>query len=253
MAQGNIPGIHNYCDRWCERCDFTSRCAVYAGVKDLSPQERDIRNKAFWQRLSANFSKAKEMLEEAVHRSGVNLLALQEEMEETEQAEKELRSRSLNHPLGKISLEYSALVRQWLKTQPGMLEKLNEMSEQLTLGLHSTTGAKEKTETIKDSLEVIEWYATFIHIKLVRALMGKFSDEKEQTGNPPPSDFDGSAKVAALAVDKSLVAWKKLFDILPSEEDAFLPILSILEKVRRLIDEAFPGARHFVRPGFDEP
>jgi predicted protein tyrosine phosphatase len=23
-----IPGIYNYCDRWCERCPFTSRCLI---------------------------------------------------------------------------------------------------------------------------------------------------------------------------------------------------------------------------------
>lgn len=25
-----IPGIYNYCDRWCERCPFTMRCMLYA-------------------------------------------------------------------------------------------------------------------------------------------------------------------------------------------------------------------------------
>ena len=25
-----ISGIYNYCDRWCERCQFTSRCFLYA-------------------------------------------------------------------------------------------------------------------------------------------------------------------------------------------------------------------------------
>ena len=24
-----IPGIYNYCDRWCERCTFTSRCLTF--------------------------------------------------------------------------------------------------------------------------------------------------------------------------------------------------------------------------------
>ena len=24
-----IPGIYNYCDRWCERCAYTSRCLQY--------------------------------------------------------------------------------------------------------------------------------------------------------------------------------------------------------------------------------
>ena len=26
----NIPGIYNYCDRWCERCSFTDKCSNYA-------------------------------------------------------------------------------------------------------------------------------------------------------------------------------------------------------------------------------
>ena len=25
-----ITGIHNYCDRWCERCPFTTQCGSYA-------------------------------------------------------------------------------------------------------------------------------------------------------------------------------------------------------------------------------
>ena len=29
-----IPGIFNYCDRWCERCPLTARCSVYAMVED---------------------------------------------------------------------------------------------------------------------------------------------------------------------------------------------------------------------------
>ena len=28
--QGFIPGVYNYCDRWCERCPFASRCRSYA-------------------------------------------------------------------------------------------------------------------------------------------------------------------------------------------------------------------------------
>src|SRR5438128_7391496 len=43
-----ISGIYNYCDRWCERCQFTSRCFLYATEQadsDLDdPEVRDIRN-----------------------------------------------------------------------------------------------------------------------------------------------------------------------------------------------------------------
>ena len=29
-----IPGIYNYCDRWCERCSFTSRCLNFASSEE---------------------------------------------------------------------------------------------------------------------------------------------------------------------------------------------------------------------------
>jgi hypothetical protein len=28
LAPRNIDGVHNYCDGWCERCGFVTRCAI---------------------------------------------------------------------------------------------------------------------------------------------------------------------------------------------------------------------------------
>ncbi|MCK9167863.1 MAG: hypothetical protein M0O94_04825, partial [Bacteroidales bacterium] len=39
-----IPGIDNYCNRWCERCLFASRCANYRlrkEVIDYTATEKD--------------------------------------------------------------------------------------------------------------------------------------------------------------------------------------------------------------------
>ena len=46
----HIPGIYNYCDRWCERCSFTSRCLNYkmSEEKFSDPESQDASNKAFW-------------------------------------------------------------------------------------------------------------------------------------------------------------------------------------------------------------
>src|SRR5687768_2257063 len=58
-----IPGIYNYCDRWCERCGFTSRCRVFADEGKLrariergeeaveSEEPSDDANAAFWDML----------------------------------------------------------------------------------------------------------------------------------------------------------------------------------------------------------
>lgn len=39
-----ISGIHNYCERWCEKCSFTSRCAVYEMEEDYKKQKPEIAN-----------------------------------------------------------------------------------------------------------------------------------------------------------------------------------------------------------------
>lgn len=253
MAKGNISGIHNYCDRWCERCDFTSRCAIYEDESQIPSEQLDIKNKAFWERLNENFSKAKDVLHKAAEHYGIDLDAVQEELQETKRRKEKIKAESHEHPLSTLSLEYSKLAREWLKTQPGMLERLDRLKTELTLGVESHEAAKRETVMIKDSLSVIQWYMTFIHVKLVRALMGKLDHETdEEEDNEFPHDFDGSAKIALIAIDRSLDAWSALFEILPDKEDDFFKILSLLQKIRSMAREEFPNAEAFVRPGFDE-
>jgi len=63
-----IPGIYNYCDRWCERCPFTSRCLTYAMEADNTILRNDAdgsvkvaligmdRSIGAWGRLQEYFS-----------------------------------------------------------------------------------------------------------------------------------------------------------------------------------------------------
>jgi hypothetical protein len=119
MSKGNIAGIHNFCDRWCERCVFTSRCAVYLSESTNPVEQKDQRNKVLWERLSKNFEKARFLLEDAAKKSGLDLKDLQANLDETERKEEELRTRSLDHHLSRASLAYHEATRAWLKTQPG--------------------------------------------------------------------------------------------------------------------------------------
>src|SRR6185436_11159869 len=68
-----IDGIFNYCDRWCERCYFTSRCRVFEQAGELTPEEIDISNKNFWDNISKNFMEAKQMISEAAEKHGVDI------------------------------------------------------------------------------------------------------------------------------------------------------------------------------------
>jgi hypothetical protein len=250
MGKGNIVGIHNYCDRWCERCMFTSRCAVYEDTSNLSSEQKDLNNKAFWDRLSQNFVKAKGMLEQTAEKFGVDLEALQADIQKAGEKDEEIKIKTRNHIIIKLAREYSLFGDQWLKTQPGMLDKLEHLKENLTIGIESQQEAKTQMATIKDSLAIIQWYLTFIEPKLMRGLMGKEDAYWLETDSQ--KDYDGSAKVALIGVERSMHAWQRLFDLLPDQEDHFLKSLSLLEKIKRLTEQEFPEAMKFIRPGFDE-
>ena len=251
MTKRKIDGIYNYCDRWCERCTFTSQCAVYEGENEIPSEERDLKNEKFWERIGKNFQKAQKMLERAAAESGIDLKAALQETEKAYVQKEALKKKTRQHPLALLSLEYSEAAREWLKTQPGMLERLEHLKTGLNLGVESTDGAKRETELIKDSLAVIQWYLLFIHVKLSRAMMGKMSSLEARDEADLQRDSNGSAKVALIAIERSVHAWSALFEILPEQEDSFLKLLSMLERIKALTLTEFPDAEAFVRPGFD--
>lgn len=250
MPRQNITGIHVYCDRWCERCMFTSRCAVYEMESGAGPEERDITNQVFWERLGENFAKAQELLQKAADQHGIDLDTIGLSAEEEEQRQS-LRDGARKDPLALLSLEYSKIGRDWLKTQPGMLDHLETLKAGLEMGVESESDALKQTTTIRDSIAVIQWYLVFIHIKLTRALTGKATAKEWDDDDDFPRDYDGSAKIAIIGIDRSISAWAALFELLPEHEDHFLKVLSMLQKIRSLTMESFPDAMAFVRPGFD--
>ena len=135
MSNEKIVGIHNYCDRWCERCTFTTRCAVYEDETGIPEDERDANNQAFWKKLHDNFDKAKTILQKAAAEAGFDLESTKENIENANMLEHELRLRTRQHPICVLTLEYAKIGRSWLKTQPGMLDRLEDLKQDLILGM----------------------------------------------------------------------------------------------------------------------
>ena len=63
----------------------------------------------------------------------------------------------------------------------------------------------------------------------------------------------GTAKIALIAMDRSISAWAGMRETLGDEADRLLDLLAQLASLRRDAEDLFPEARAFVRPGFDEP
>ena len=103
---------------------------------------------------------------------------------------------------------------------------------------------------IKDCLEVVRWYQYQIYVKLCRAASGMIRGELEEI-EYCPEDANGSAKVAIIGIERSISAWGGLLNHFLLQEQAILDILVKLKALLRQVETAFPNARTFVRPGFD--
>ena len=225
-----ISGIYNYCDRWCERCPLTSRCLVFATEQedDYPPERHDIRNEAFWRKLDSIFLETRELIAEWANEAGVDLAKCGEEDEARYHKKRQLID---NHPLAKSGKKYANAASDWFRE----FDQTFELSE---------------SERLEDAREVIQWYQYQIAVKTIRALSGR-REEEDPALAECPKDSDGSAKVAMIGIDRSIAAWRLMQLSLPERAGSIVPLILQLDRLRRRLEKGFPGARGFVRPGFD--
>ena len=245
----HIAGIYNYCDRWCERCAFTAKCAVYENTSNLTPGQNDISNKAFWDNLSNNFTDAIQMLADAAKKHGIEIQPLTEQEEKEFKTQKDAgRAKADKEPVIQLAKKYSKIAIALLEKSELLKQSAKEILEHTQLGIKTIAQAKQEVADLNDCLEVVQWYIFQVHVKFLRAMPMNAADKIDKFFT---NDSNGSAKVALIAADRSLLAWQKILQILPDTEDDILPLLSLLQQIQAAGEKKFPGARKFKRPGLD--
>ncbi len=242
-----IPGIYNYCDRWCERCPLTSRCMNFALSEEKfgDPQTHDIDNEAFWQKLHEVFQSTLEMLKETAQEIGIDIDSLDDKDDSDD--ENNIDNITENHQCCRAAKAYYQMVKNWFDSADDLFtQKADELGLQAQLELPSCEPKAEALE-LKDAVDIIRWYQFFIYIKLKRAVSGTLRETIEEDFK----DSNGSAKVALIAIDRSIAAWSQLRNTLTERDDDILDILVHLDRLRRKTELTFPSARAFIRPGFD--
>ena len=223
-----IPGIFNYCDRWCERCPLTERCRVFAKEQEYADDVSGVTQEAFWRNLQTVFAETKELLREAAAARGIDIDTL--DLEEAGEIIEQNRLAVEQQDLMQLAEKYTKQASVYLKTQDLSGETLDQSQLEM--------------------LQIIGWYHFFIAAKINRALHAEADYEADADFDAFRSDGDGSIKIALIAIDRSIIAWNLLLTDETARE--IKPMLQMLEKMRRNCEEKFPNARDFIRPGFDE-
>lgn len=246
-----IPGIYNYCDRWCERCQFTSRCLNFAlgNEESADPESRDMTNELFWRKLTETFEVTLDLLKEVAEREGIDLDSFDSEgVAEEERYNEEIAE---NHECCSAAKAYGEMVDDWFDSAGdlfGQPEDEQNPKELLTIPTVSAAGESPGPE---EAVQVVRWYQHLIYAKLMRAVRGRLEEEAE-TNDELCRDSDGSAKVALIGMDRSIAAWGAIRTYYPLADRHILELLVHLDRMRRRVEQVFPDARGFMRPGFDK-
>jgi hypothetical protein len=249
-----ISGIYNYCDRWCERCAFSARCFLYAtetADADFdNPDVRDLNNAKFWRKLESIFKDANELIKQCAAEAGVDLDAIDQSEAVASHDQKTEAARRNEYSV--LARNYARMVETWFEKELVAAEQLDD---------HALVQAKSDGIEIDAhaSFEVIRWYQFFIATKVFRALLGNddelrdvYPNDDQDEVNPAQTDANGSAKIALIAIDRSVNAWRVIESCIPAKQNSIAPLVALLENVRRGIEAELPLARDFIRPGFDE-
>jgi len=221
-----IQEIFNWCDRWCEKCNQTGLCPLYkhsVQVTSESPEE-------FLKTLSKIFETAKKMVKEIVERKDIDPETFQRSDFEDEYDWKRHLIRKDDGMV--LAKKYRKQVMRWF----------NSLNDDYGMEV------RMQDPILSDYLEVILWYQYLFEIKMARALISQKDAEEEQS---EPSDSLGNAKLLLVSVERNIGAWGYVYQKFKEDEDEILDILISLQKIGKIVEQVFPEARAFIRPGLD--
>jgi hypothetical protein len=230
----HISGIYNYCDRWCERCPFTLRCSVYAvGQAEGEGRIHERQHETLWPRLEALAAAGKDVIGKHADHPGVGPV---------ENPTFKVPGRPIErHRVGAAAKRYMEFAHKFVEQRLEEFPQLAPPSEGDGVSL-------------AEAFDVISFYHYLIPVKLSRSL--RWDEFDEEMANDPdladmPRDQDGSAKIALIAIDRSILAWLVFRQKEPATADAALSAIMTLSRLRAAVEKEMPNARAFVRPGFD--
>ncbi len=234
MPDDRIEFISAYCDRWCERCAFTERCSLHAVRVAKAMCDGDIVAA-----VELAVGRPKSVEPRGDETPSWLLTVLNQEPTDAELAEIGRRieareRRVMDAPLTTLVTAVTTLALDWLEA-------------------HGDATSRDGPVRVQEPLAVIGWDVLFIPAKIYRAMTGR--DEAahgEGWGDDSlvQNDWNGSAKVALISIERSAAAWAVVAETTRRPEPQ--TIGDELRHLAREVERLFPDVRRFVRPGFDQ-
>ena len=218
-----IPGVHHYCNEWCDYCDVTARCFGYRCAQVY----RKSHGRTDGQPTFTSIDEAVAFTRETSAAEGVRT----DELDALLASPPGTSAITTDDPLAELAWDYAErvsrlmapLVVQWmLKPQP------------------PSKGGPTPVETVL-------WYHLRIYMKLFRALVARDT----HAAGAGSDEARGCGKLALVSIDRSLEALRHLTEDISAADLGDLQ--RMLRRMRDGLETKVPGARAYVRIGLDQP
>ena len=217
-----IPHVYDYCDMWCLACPITSRCLVFsAGLAGDGAQaatgewdlDEEIQHGIAFARVVADTTRSP-------------VADLDVRLADPSTAP---RAPALGDPLELLARHYAVQAGRFL------------LGQGVDIG-------ERPGGPYGEPLVVVAWYHVMIAAKTYRALASAHLSAEQPTLR---DDALASGKVVLIGIDRSIAAWRRLEA--ESDDGRVGGLLELLEALRFGVEQRFPAARAFMRPGLDQP
>jgi hypothetical protein len=217
-----IPGVHHYCDEWCDYCAVTRRCLAFRCIAEWRKQRgRSPADPPF-----ASMNEAAWFTRELAAAEGLRT----DELDAMLGNPSGLPDRVSSDPLASTAWEYAVLAAVFMMPVAGTIAVL------------------EGRPAGPEPEEIVLWCHLRIYMSVFQALA---SAERRLTTDSGGDHALGCAKRTIVMAARSRRALQAMRTAdRAAEIDALVSLLGVLEQG---VDERFPGARSFVRLGLDVP
>ncbi len=247
---GFISGVHNYCDRWCERCHFTKVCRSFAMEKEFMEMIKEKRADSATDGSKKDIEVSGEDLvpdfdednidEEPVDDSVFDM-DFDIDPDDYEDPRKDFfspQNKAERHPLTVLVDKFMDDSHDWIEEQYKLVE--DNFTRFVAIG---------DPDDLMEAFEIILRYHYFVPVKLRRALHGYFEQHDDDFES---YDMNGTAKVMLISIDDSIASLKVLKRFFKDKKDIIDKLTVQLFEILTEAEKLFPDARAFIRPGLDE-
>ncbi|HSD62391.1 MAG TPA: hypothetical protein VLB50_01300, partial [Ignavibacteriaceae bacterium] len=231
-----IPSIYNYCDRWCERCEYTGRCRLFSmenekkengGYPDLDNIDEVMKD------VKKSFAETFRMIEEYAAKFKIDLSSMEEIPER----------QSVQTPLSFLAAKYFQDASEYLKKLREEIKTRSIENAALSALIPVNPGMNEMLG-ILECFEIIQWYHTMIPVKIERANSSSAdinADDKEGT-EFAKYDMNGSAQVAYKSILKSMTALGMVHGWTEQLKEESMNLIIDAGRIKNSIEKDFPEA-----------